>query len=69
MKKLQRLIGEARESCEGRGHVMHRFHHSEDEGRALGVCRVCYKVVAVKTNPLPNEIDIGGEAVALHCGG
>jgi hypothetical protein len=31
-------------------------------------CKVCGKTVTINSHPMPNEIDIGGEAVALNCG-
>lgn len=31
------------------------------------VCKICGKRVVIMPKPLPNEIDIGGEAVALNC--
>ena len=67
MTKLDRLIKEAGESCQYRGHRMSRFQHTESQTQAYSYCRVCGCDVGVKTNPLPNEIDIGGEAVALDC--
>ena len=30
-------------------------------------CKDCKMSVMVKENPLPNEINVGGEAVALNC--
>ena len=35
--------------------------------RQIGVCTVCVKSVHLITHPAHNEIDIGGEAVALNC--
>ena len=68
MLKIERLRKEALESCKFRGHTMKSFSrryrywwNSE--------CRVCGMYVDINDNPLPNEIDISGEAVALHCTG
>lgn len=32
-----------------------------------GSCRICGKGVSLITHPLPNETQISGEAVSLHC--
>lgn len=66
MRKLERLRHEAEEACEFRGHVMKRFEHYA-KGRCLSTCKLCGKAVSVIVKPAPNEIDIGGEAVALQC--
>ncbi len=65
MKKLDRLIKEAKEACLWRGHDMYPFNHIP--GGAFSSCRECDKSVVIRINPLPNEIDIGGEAVAFNC--
>ena len=72
MTKLQRLKKEALESCRFRGHKMKRFvgyRHGWgiDPEIAYAYCKICDKQVIVITKPLPNEIEIGGEAVALNC--
>ena len=67
MRKLERLIREARESCNFRGHKMAQFRRSKSGVYAAAYCTKCDRSVVVLTNPLPNEIDIGGEAVALGC--
>jgi transcription elongation factor Elf1 len=72
MSKLEKLIREAKESCERRGHKMRRFEHSKPfndimHGHATSECKICGKVVHVNSRPLSNEINIYGEAVALSC--
>ena len=72
MRKIERLKKEAREACEFRGHRMSRFYTLHkgrlDNGkRASAYCLDCLKTVFVDTKPLPNSIDISGEAVALCC--
>jgi len=42
---------------------------SFSDSRALASCWSCHMEVLVNSNPMPNEIDIGGEAVALDCPG
>lgn len=65
MTRITQLKREARESCEWRGHDMGRFYA---EGKHFtAICRRCSKWVCVTPNPLPNEIDIGGPAVAVGC--
>ena len=63
--KLNGLIREAKHSCGFRGHRMARFTHLGS--RAISECLICRKGVEVNANPMPNEIDIGGEAVAVNC--
>ena len=65
MRKLERLKHEALESAQFRGHTMRRF--SNFGHKAMTDCIVCGAVVTVNARPLPNEIDIGGNAVAVHC--
>jgi hypothetical protein len=67
--KIRRLKKEAIKSCKFRSHKMKNFiqikygvkeeFHSE--------CKHCHMWVRVIPNPYPNEIDIGGTAVALNC--
>lgn len=66
MKKLERLKKEALESCKFRGHNMFKFS-SRGDHTAVSKCKKCYMGVWVETRPLPNEIEIGGNAVALNC--
>ena len=65
MRTLRRLINEAKESCDFRKHKMGKFEIHQNWARSE--CQICRKAVHVITNPLPNEITIGGEAVALGC--
>ena len=56
----------ALESCNFRGHEMGEWHDfSYDQSSCE--CLNCNKGVWIIINPLPNEIDISGEAVALNC--
>ena len=67
MTRLRRLKLDALESCKYRGHDMKRFKTLKP-GVALSECRRCKMYVMVNVKPLPNDIDIGGSAVALGCG-
>ena len=66
MTKLRRLQLEALGSCRFRGHRMSRFEHSTPDN-AVSSCLDCPATVQVLSHPAPNQIDIGGEAVALNC--
>jgi len=66
MTKKQRLIKEAKESCKFRGHQMKPFSHKYAKWSS-SKCKICGMFCHVNADPLPNEIDISGEAVALHC--
>lgn len=60
----------ARLSAHRRSHFLTPFRkHSEDHNNtcATAICRNCGMTVTVNTRPAPNQIDIGGEAVALNC--
>lgn len=68
-RSLDQLRREAQEACELRGHTM-RFSapwHGEYGSLQSGECADCGMGVHLNTRPLPNGIDIGGEAVALNC--
>ena len=68
MVTLLQLKREATEACKQREHVMYRwFNFNLSEGIARSACVLCGKQVQVNTNPAPNDIEIGGEAVALNC--
>ena len=72
MTKERRLKKEAIESCKFRGHQMTKFMWlGEKDWRHLdeyrAICFVCLKYVDVNLMPLPNQIEIGGTAVALGC--
>lgn len=68
MTTLERLRLEALEACHWRGHNMHKFtsHHLHATQRDSW-CLTCAKQVTINSRPAPNEIDVGGEAVALNC--
>lgn len=67
MTTLVQLKRRAKNTAEfWRGHKMTRFENV-DGHRHLSTCISCTAQVVVNTRPQPNEIDIGGEAVALNC--
>lgn len=67
MRKLERLRKEALISCNSRGHKMNQFNRTYRHWWG-SACSVCGKMVNLNDDPLPNEIAIGGSAVALSCG-
>ena len=67
MTKIERLKKEARDVCYHAGsHNMRRFTCNAKD-KYSSYCKKCGKHVFINANPLPNEIDIYGEAVALGC--
>ena len=67
MTKEARLKREAREGATWRGHKMTPFRLYSPGGKFYSECVRCGRSVSVVLRPLPNEIDIGGEAVAVGC--
>ena len=66
MNKLLQLEREALNSCIFREHDMGVFRWTGKVSR-VSKCKRCGMEVEVNAKPLPNQIDIGGEAVALTC--
>lgn len=68
MRKIERLKREAIKSCEGRMHVMNRFHRGEyNRSAAHSYCVNCDATVMVNARTGINDIDISGTAVAIEC--
>ena len=70
MRTLKSLRREAVKSTSFRGHKMKWGSVSifnSNPTKMDAVCKNCGMVVTINTKPAPNEIDIGGEAVALTC--
>jgi hypothetical protein len=59
------LQREAARAARFREHRLGRWE--EHETWATAKCRDCPAQVTVNTKPMPNEIDIGGDAVAVNC--
>ena len=65
-RSLAELKREAREAAADRGHDL--MHFAKVSARIhVAMCAKCKRQVQINTSPVPNEIDIGGEAVALDC--
>jgi len=70
MTRLYRLKLEAQDACRFRGHKLGAFKHlGEVRKYAMAECVKCGAWVQVCDAPMPNEIDIGGPAVAVSCEG
>ena len=67
MRRIVRLKREAREAADWRGHDLGRFTPSWHSLHFTAYCRRCDEWVMVTPHPLPNEIEVGGSAVALNC--
>jgi hypothetical protein len=76
MTKARSLLGLKREATQAmkfRGHKNLRTWHTFTERRygvgyvAVRSCKDCSYAVLVQLDPMPNEIDLGGEAIALNC--
>lgn len=66
---LAALREKAERTANWRGHALRwrPAHHSKDRSYQVAFCTRCPCAVCIKTHPLPNEIDIGGSAVAIGC--
>ena len=69
MRLIDRLKREARVAAGWRGHTLGPFHSVSihNIAKQAAECSACGMQVVVNTSPLPNEIQLGGEAVALGC--
>ena len=66
MSTLKQLKREAERSCRFRGHIMNKWVQLAP-GNEETTCAICKKGVQVLLHPAPNQINIGGSAVALNC--
>lgn len=65
-RSARALMADALESAASRGHGGMTVDHLDARG-GWATCDECGMGVHVTARPMPNEIDIGGEAVALDC--
>ena len=68
--KLEQLRVEARDACRCRGHDMRRWKTVKSmSGKVFkhSTCRKCGAWADVTATPDPNDIEIGGLAVATNC--
>ena len=67
---VNELKMQAKDSAQYRFHELGEWvKHSWKTYTYYNYCIDCNMQVTINTNPLPNEIDIGGEVVALNCAG
>lgn len=66
-RSLAALKREATKSAKWRGHHLGQWQDSSDKRSSIADCENCDAYVQVNTRPLPNDIDIGGSAVAVGC--
>jgi len=67
---FEELKRSARQSCYWRGHRMKPIrltHKMSGHRRGAARCNFCPAWVNVLEHPAPNEIEIGGPAVAMNC--
>jgi len=66
---LNALRERAEEACRSRNHTVRWMapHHGEHRSYQNAECVDCGASVTVNTCPMPNEIDIGGDAVVVNC--
>lgn len=70
MKPIEKLRIQALASCKWRGHDMKRFltvKCMSGHTHKISECKKCGAGVRVTAEPEPNDIDVGGEAVAVNC--
>jgi hypothetical protein len=68
---LNALRLEANDAADRRGHAIAWGEPHVTGRRSIqnGVCSVCGEWVQINDTPLPNDIEIGGPAVAINCVG
>jgi len=60
-----KLMDQAKEIATSRGHKI--IDWAIDKKGAYTTCAMCARSVTITTNPLPNEINIMGDAMAVDC--
>jgi hypothetical protein len=66
---IDELKHEAEIAAQIRGHTLDKWEDfiANNRNYSKNICLVCHKTIQVCSNPLPNEIDVSGEAAALNC--
>lgn len=67
MRPIERLKQDARYTAGNQGHRLGRFITEEPHQLATAYCSSCGACVQVDTRPLPNRIDIDGDAATMRC--
>ena len=68
--KLSTLKKQAQKSTAFRGHRMRwgqEFVGTNGSKSQIGICKCCGRMVLLLERVLPNQIDIGGSALAENC--
>lgn len=67
-RKAKGLMRSALASAKFRGHNMKKFVKiGRTKWEYVSTCKVCNKGILVVVNPLPNETEVMGGAVAVEC--
>lgn len=66
MTKLAILKASAEDVAKIRGHRLTRWK-SVGNGGAKSKCKDCWRWVQVLEEPRPNQVEIGGPALAVNC--
>jgi len=61
------LIEQARQAAERRGHSLTEFVKVRNYPIWEALCVRCGRLAAINLDPVPNEADIYGEALAVNC--
>ena len=67
--KLSTLKKQAQKSSKARNHKMFwsKPYFNESGENCEGTCSKCNAWVQIHTKPQPNQINVGGNAVAVNC--
>jgi hypothetical protein len=65
--RLTLLRQDAEQAAERRGHTLKGWHYHSQGTSAATDCIRCQAYVYIKLKPQPNEVDIGGTAIAINC--
>ena len=67
MTRFEKLQAQAFNSTSYRGHTLGIWWKQLEKDSQSRTCRTCGMEVVINRAPAPNQINIGGEAVALTC--
>ena len=67
VRALSTLKKRAQKGTKWRGHSMRWQSMSATSNLLVGTCKKCGMQVTCNNQPLPNEVGLGGEAIALNC--
>lgn len=73
LSKMEKLQREAEDAARFRGHNLNIWDWHPfglyNKTQCKASCQRCSAVAYIDTTPLANSIEIGGDAVAINCGG